>query len=84
MKFCNFSEICCLQFELHFADVEEREDGVYRPLTLLKIQVTQQQPRLESLPCAADFSAAHFKFQPRFQPRNFRKTTKGNNRAIVY
>ena len=28
--------------------------------------------RLESLPCAADFSAAHFKFQPRFQPRNFR------------
>ena len=24
--------------------------------------------RLESLPCAADFSAAQFKFQPRFQP----------------
>ena len=39
--------------------------------------------RLESLPCAADFSAMHFKFQPRFQPQNFRKTTKGNNRTIV-
>ena len=39
--------------------------------------------RLESLPCAADFLAAHFKFQLRFQPRNFRKTTEGNNRTIV-
>ena len=39
--------------------------------------------RLESLPCAADFSDAHFKFQLRFQPRNFRKATKGNNRTIV-
>ena len=38
--------------------------------------------RLESLSCTADFSAAHFKFQPRFQSRNFRKT-KGNNRTIV-
>ena len=36
----------------------------------------RQEARLESLPCAADFSAAHFKFQPRFQPRNFRKKQK--------
>ena len=40
--------------------------------------------RLESLPCAAaDFSAAHFKFQPRFQPRNSHKTTKEDNQTIV-
>ena len=47
------------------------------------VSVDTQLPRLESLPCAADLSAAHFKFQPWFQPRNFRKTTKGNNRTIV-
>ena len=39
----------------------------------------RQTARLESLPCAADFSATHFKFQP----QNFRKTTEGNNRTIV-
>ena len=36
------------------------------------IKEARNGARLESLPCAADFSAAHFKFQPRFQPRNFR------------
>ena len=31
---------------------------------------------MESLPCVTDLSAMHYKFQPRFQPQNFCKTTK--------
>ena len=38
--------------------------------------------RVETLPCAADFSATQFKFQRWFKLQNFFETTKENNRSI--